>query len=269
MDVKKVLKEVGAGVKQHSPAILTGMGTIGFVTTVVLSVKATPKALDLIAEEKNRRFNDDEDPEAMTTIDIVKVAWKPYIPAAVLGVASIGCFVGAQGISGARNVALAGAYSVAEKTIDRYKDELFSNLDEEKAQEVVDHISKKALEDAEKEKSPEKIEKEQSDLPAIIAGNGSYLCWDSMSDRYFRSDKETIRRAVNDFNQELIGGTWMDLNDWYSYVGLPSIPVGEALGWSSMKLLDVKFSAQVSQSGEPCIVVDYYSLPTTNFKEIG
>ena len=47
---------------RKSPEILTGIGVAGFVTTTVLAVKATPKALMLIEEEKrkqNRKIMDD------------------------------------------------------------------------------------------------------------------------------------------------------------------------------------------------------------------
>ena len=37
---------------KHSPEILTGIGITGMITTTVLAVKATPKALELIEESK-------------------------------------------------------------------------------------------------------------------------------------------------------------------------------------------------------------------------
>ena len=51
-NVMKYFKMVKTFTKKHSPEILTGIGIAGMVTTTVLAVKATPKALRLIEEEK-------------------------------------------------------------------------------------------------------------------------------------------------------------------------------------------------------------------------
>ena len=67
---------------KHSPEILTGIGVTGMITTTVLAVKSTPKALILI-EEKKKELGTDK----LTTIEVVKAAWKPYIPALELGIA--------------------------------------------------------------------------------------------------------------------------------------------------------------------------------------
>ena len=46
--IKKILVKA----EKNSPAILTGLGIAGGITTTVLAVKATPKALKLIEESK-------------------------------------------------------------------------------------------------------------------------------------------------------------------------------------------------------------------------
>ena len=43
--------------KNHTPEILTGLGTAGMIFTTVLAVKATPKALKLIDEKKKELNN--------------------------------------------------------------------------------------------------------------------------------------------------------------------------------------------------------------------
>lgn len=91
--------------KKHSSTILTVIGSAGVVATTVLAVKATPKALQLIEDEKNSR-NNEIFLEAMTNdfenceyirelklLDIIKVAWKPYIPTAITGLSTITCIL--------------------------------------------------------------------------------------------------------------------------------------------------------------------------------
>ena len=53
-DVTKYFKMVKQFAKKRSPEILTGIGIAGMITTTVLAVKATPKAIQLIEEEKDR-----------------------------------------------------------------------------------------------------------------------------------------------------------------------------------------------------------------------
>ena len=57
MDLSTAYSKVVSNVSKNSPAILTGFAVAGFVGTVVLAVKATPTALDLInAEKLDRKF---------------------------------------------------------------------------------------------------------------------------------------------------------------------------------------------------------------------
>ena len=50
--VAKVFNSAKRVTVKHSPEILLGLGIAGMVTTTVLSVRATPKAMALIEEEK-------------------------------------------------------------------------------------------------------------------------------------------------------------------------------------------------------------------------
>ena len=54
-DVTKFISVAKATLSKKSPEILTGLGIAGMVTTTVLAVKATPKALELIEDEKRQQ----------------------------------------------------------------------------------------------------------------------------------------------------------------------------------------------------------------------
>lgn len=69
--IKKILVKA----EKNSPAILTGLGIAGGITTTVLAVKATPKALKLIEEaekEKNKARKADEPNIKLTTPEVIK-----------------------------------------------------------------------------------------------------------------------------------------------------------------------------------------------------
>ena len=107
--VTKLFKDIQKTVVKHGPEILTGVGIAGMLTTTVLAVKATPKAMELIDYEKECLKEHEDDEVCLTPIETVKVAWKPYIPAIVTGVVSTGCLIGAQSINSRRNAAAARA----------------------------------------------------------------------------------------------------------------------------------------------------------------
>lgn len=51
-----------------------------------MAVRATPKAIRLLEDEKHRQNTDKLEP-----MDAVKATWKCYIPAAVTGTVSVAC----------------------------------------------------------------------------------------------------------------------------------------------------------------------------------
>lgn len=100
-----IAKSVRTAMKKHSPEILTGIGIAGMITTTVMAVKATPKALILLEEKK-----EELDTDKLEAKDIIKTAWPCYIPAAVVGSISVFCLIGASSTNLRRNAALATAY---------------------------------------------------------------------------------------------------------------------------------------------------------------
>ena len=76
-----VAKQFWLSTKKHSPEILTGIGIAGMITTVVIAVKSTPKAIKLIEEKKT-----EHNAETLTPLETVKAAWFCYIPSTVIGV---------------------------------------------------------------------------------------------------------------------------------------------------------------------------------------
>ena len=88
MDFKEVRNNVINKVSEKSPEILVGIGLAGMLTSTVLAVKATPKALDILNQEE----------EELTTIEKVNKTWKCYIPAAIGYCTSAACIIAATTI---------------------------------------------------------------------------------------------------------------------------------------------------------------------------
>ena len=134
--ITKLFKNTRNSIVKHSPEILTGIGIASLLSTTVLAVRATPKVLTLIEDEKNRQ-NDEATREAIKNnqetcayitklkpLDIVKTCWKPYIPAASTALFGTACIIGAVSIRNKRSAALATSYAIAERSLTRYRDKV-------------------------------------------------------------------------------------------------------------------------------------------------
>lgn len=233
---------------KHSPEILTGLGIAGMISATVLAVKGTPKAMELI-ELKKKELKTKE----LTVIDTIKAAWKPYIPAASMIIISSSCLIGASSINSKRNAALATAYSLSEKTLSRYRDKVIETIGEKKEKTIRDQIAQDDM-------------KTYDSNQVIITSKGNVLCKDSISGRYFRSDLDIIRKAVNELNRKMTHQNYISLNEFYYSIGLDRVKEGDNMGWNIDRgLIELDFDACITNDDEPCIVVDYIIVPEYGF----
>ena len=253
MNLSAIAKSFQAVYQKHGPEILTGIGIAGMITTTVLAVKSTPKALMLIEEKKL-----DLDTEKLGAFETIRTTWTCYIPPVVTGIMSIGCLVGASSVNVRRNAALAAAYALSESTLKEYKDKVVEVVGEKKEQAVRDSIAKDKI-----EKNP--VEANQ----VIITEKGDTLCYEPLSGRYFKSDIDKIKRAVNEVNRMLLGDAHISLNDFYDEVGLDDTRIGDDIGWDiSRGLVEVGFSSQLTSDGTPCVVIDFVTPPSYDYDRI-
>ena len=263
-----MFKSMQKSITKHSPEILTGIGIAGMVTTTVLAVKATPKALQLIEDEKNRQnyekckeardngYEACEHIDRLPVVDMIKVAWKPYIPAAVTCVASVACLIGASSVSLRRNAALATAYKLSETALTEYRDSVVETIGEKKEQAVRDKVAEKQI-----QKNP--VTKNE----VIVTGTGETLCFDPLSGRYFKSDIERIKRAENEINKHMLHDItgYASLNEFYDEIGLAHTDLGDYMGWNTENLVDLDISSHVSDNGQPSIVLVYINKPVYEY----
>lgn len=250
-------KNVKLSLSKHSPEILIGLGVAGMITTTVLAVKATPKALRLIEEKKNEL-----EVESLTPVETVKATWKCYVPAAVTGAASIACIIGANSVNAKRNAALATAYKLSETAFSEYRGKVVEEIGEKKERKVRDKISEAQL----KENPISKTE-------VIVTGRGQTLFFEPLSHRYFYSDMEKIKRAENNLNKQIICDAFdmgVTVNDFYEEIGIPGTATGDNLGWKMGYLINIYPSACMADEGteyegQPCIVLNHTNPPKYDF----
>ena len=260
--VMKFIKTVKRGFGKRSPEILLGIGIASGVTATVLAVKATPKALELLTEKRYEKYGDtlkeddsyDDMPE-LKPVEVVKTTWKCYIPAAISGAASIACLLGSHSVHAKRNAALATAYKLSETALNEYREKVVEEIGEDKEKVIRDKVSQKHLDETPVSKNE-----------VIITGTGKQLCYDGISGRYFESDIQTIRAAVNKINETMVYEMYAALNDFYNEIGLSNTDMGDELGWNlDDGLLEISYGAMVADDGRPCITLDYHIAPRYDF----
>lgn len=239
-------------VGDNSPAILTAAAVVGVVATAVLVAKVSPKAHLDIANEQSERTDE------VTVVEKVQLTYKYYIPAVAVGTATIACIIGANTISTKRSTALASAVGLSEYAFKEYRNKVVEQLGENKELKVHDAVMKDVV-----DRNP------VSDNQVIITGNGRSLFLDNFTERYIETDMESVRRAVNDINEQIFGSDSASLNDFYNLLGVKGSKVGDELGWTQANKLDVRYSTTLTDDGRPCVVIDYRKEPIRNYWKVG
>lgn len=270
INVSALFKTAQQTVSRHSPEILTGIGIAGMITTTVLAVKATSKAEKLIELERERQNRELAD-EAYTNgyesysqigklkpVDVVKVTWKCYLPAAISCATSVACLIGASSVNAKRNAALAAAYNLSATALSEYKEKVVETIGEKKEHVVKDKVAEEHI-----KKNP--VSKNE----VIVTKAGNTLCFDAISGRYFKSDIDKIKKAENELNKRMLSDMYISLNEFFDELGLDHISIGDELGWNlDGGLIDLDFSSQIADDGTPCLVVDYQVAPKYGYSSL-
>lgn len=247
--LQKGLKNLGGAVSRNSPYILTGLGCAGVLTTAVLTGHASLKAYAIIKEEEEYQLDTPKEypnPKPIPIVDAAKLTWKVFIPPALMGLTTIVCIIGANTINANRNAALAALYSLSETAFREYKDKVVEEIGRSKELKVRDNIAKDRV-----------TNNPTGDRTIIITGNGDVICYDALSDRYFKSSAEKIRQQVLELNYDLMTEMWVSLNDLYYAIGLPSTKLGDQMGFDMDKgRIEMNYSSQLTPEGQPCLVID-------------
>ena len=257
VNFSKLFNDAKTIASKHSPEILTGLGIAGMITTTVLAVKATPKAMQLMEEKKR-----EEQKEKLTAVETVKVAWKPYGPAIITGVVSTGCLIGATHVNLRRNAALATAYQLSTQALTEYKDKVVETIGEEKEKEIRNKVTQEKL-----DKTP--VPERTANL--VMSSNDEVLFYDEKFGQYFYSTPNKVDAAINEVNYQMLTNNYASLNDFYDELGIDHIEIGESLGWNIYregKLEVSRDNTMVAKNGKPCIILEYYVAPDYDYWKI-
>ena len=256
----KFFKDVQNGMSKHSPEILTGVGIAGMITTTVLAVKATPKALELIEEKKRELIHEQEADvdDKLSVKETIKVAWKPYVPAVLTCAASTACLIGANSVNMKRITALSTAYKLSETALTEYKEKVIETVGAKKEKVIREKVAE------------EKVKKNPSATTGIIVtGKGTTRFLDYHSGRRFESDINTVDKAENILNRKLTSEMYVSLNEFYDLLELDHTDMGNKMGWGvDVGYIEFEKHAIIDDDGQPCIVLEYNVAPYYQYDKL-
>ena len=247
MNLRAVFRQGERLLKKHSPEILTGLGLMTLASSVVLAVKATPKALWVIEHEEI------EQAHPLSTKEKVKVAAKLYIPAAAAFIAGSACIIGASSIHLHRNAALAAAASLTDATFKSYREVVSEKIGEEAEKDIHKEVAAKKME----EHIPE------TKIFNLPHGDDTTWCYDPLVDRYFWSTRNVIENAVNVFNRQMRYDMRLSVNEWFDTLGLDHADLADDLGWDidTNGYLELTYDSRLDKTGKPAMVLVYTNPP--------
>lgn len=248
----KLLSHSKLFLSRNASTILTVIGGAGVVTTAVLAVRETPKAMRNVQEAT------EEKGEELTTFEVIKAAGPAYIPAVIAGTATLACIFGANVLNKRQQAALMSAYALLDTNFKNYQ---------KKAEELYGEGAGIRIR--------EEVAKDDYEKNDIHPEEGKELFYDMYSNRYFQSTLYDVQQAEYRLNRNLITRDYAYLNEFYEELGIEPVYAGYSLGWSRGANLDIYWQEWIDfdhekvtmDDGLECHIIKMQCEPIPDFEE--
>lgn len=122
------------GKLSKASTLLSILGGVGVVATAVMTATATPKALKMVEEAEHEKGGD------LTKLETVKAAAPAYIPAAITGVSTIACIMGANVLSKKAQASIMSAYALLDTSYGKYRKKVNDIYGEEANAAIIEQL---------------------------------------------------------------------------------------------------------------------------------
>jgi hypothetical protein len=205
--------------------------------------KASFEACDTIREQE--KYYPPSTDSKQRVVERTKLVWKIYIPSAISATSTIACLVGANRVGLKKTMAAQTAFAISERMYSEYRDKVIEEYGERKDQSIRDKIADERV----------KLTAPSNDI--LVTGPGNVLCCELYTGRYFSSDMESLRKAQNELNSQLLAHDYATFDDFYYMIGLGRTSSSSQMGWKSTKLMGLSFSTILTDDGRPCLAFEY------------
>lgn len=256
VNVSKKLNKFAIKVKKHSPEICIILGVGGVVVSTVMACKATTKAETIVAEAKETlniihagqetgEISEEEYTQEdakkdkailylQTGIKVVKV----YVPAIMVGTASLTAIIASNRILTKRNVALTAAYATINKSFEEYRSRVIEKYGEEAEKEIRYGIKAKKIETTETDAETGKEKKVKKTVnvvdPNLASPYAFYFDKTNPNYKDIYEYNEMFLRSQESYANDLLNARgYVFLNDVLDSLDIPRTKEGQIVGWTT------------------------------------
>lgn len=249
---------------QHGSVILTALGTLGFISTIVMTSKAAPKAANAV------RIESAEKGDKLTVLETVNVTAITYLPVVAMATATLACFLSASVISRKRQAQLMSAYGLLGQTFSQYRKAVKAEFGDDADAKIMAELAEARIFSV---CSPFGS---VTYMPDMSKEGEVVLFYEPYSGRYFNSTFAAVLEATYHANRNLQLRGDLPLNEYLNFLGLSEIEKGDDIQWVADKLyeagfgwLDFQNTMEHIDSGMECfsIYVDMDPVDTSEMDE--
>ncbi len=260
MNIAQISKSAQIALKRNSPAVLTGLAIAGTITTVYLTARAAYRIGKDVNAQHYEALLDGEmpEPDIHTVKHIAKTYWIEFIPPFVATICTIGCVVAGHQASARKVAAMSAAYSLSEKAFSEYKEKVVEQIGKNKELKVREAVAQDQV-----------TANPPTHSEIVVTPQQEQICYEAFSGRYFSTTVEKLRKAENEFNSKLISDMSGSLNEFWDLIGLRPTSVGEELGWTANRLMQLHITTTLAEDNTPCLHLGYVTDPKADFWKFG
>lgn len=266
------MSKIGRFCTKHSSQILIGVGVVSSAGTVVSTVIATKRSLDIIdAEIEKREAEKSPDGNSEKTKlkpkEVVQLCWKEWLVPAGFLAGSTAAYIGAFKIEADRAVTYMTLLGASETKLAALESEMVKALGEEKSEEIHDAVAQKIVDDKKISESPK---------PA----SGMFRCFDPITEAQWEvPSKEYIELGILRSSEQFEKYDILQLEDLLMDCGCPREKIPKLLGsnlvWMSKTFygegykdqedddhkyatnVNVRVGATIDNDGTPIYILEY------------
>lgn len=233
------MKGLNIFMKRNSSTILSIIGGIGSITSTILAIKATPKAVNIIQDEEFKQQRQ------LTKKEIVALTWKEYIPTGLSLLGTLTCIFGANYLNRRNQASLVAAYSILDNSYKQYRN---------KAKEIYGPDADKKIINS--------VVKEYYDYKELQSAchdeNNKQLFFDYQTMRYFEASYDDVINAENKVNELYAATGYASVNDLYKFLNIEPLPYASNIGWiQNGKYKEIEFEHELVEldDGLQCYII--------------
>lgn len=238
-------------IKKHSPEILLVSGIVGTVATTIIACKKTLKINDILEEKnetvkaihealdkKDDKIYNQDDANKDLTIVYAQTGMKLfelYAPAIGLGVLSIGAIVSGHNILRKRNIAIAAAYAIVDRSFKNYRSNVVERFGQDVDQELRFNVKTKQIKEKDQNGKTVKKEVKEIEIDEWHKDFSDYARFFDASCQGHTKDPEYnlmyLKQQQAYCNEILKSRGHLFLNEVYDILDIPRTKAGQVVGW--------------------------------------